>query len=294
MFAKLFLSLTACLTLLACSDSSKPPAANQGGTSGSNTGGAGPPSAVGSLGSLAGSAGNSETGGRGGGATTGGDAAADALIVPAGVTVSPTPGGNGVFNVTALTLRQGASGAELYAAVKNVGNDKGCSPAFSIEVFDKTDQTLAVGVSGLLVQSFFRISDGSETIAACVAPGEVSMVAIKGLPADLVLEDVGRIDYRLNYWNLDAVPIAGVGITGVRAVTGAAGVTYTGTFSNGFDVPMSTPSVAVFAINRVGRPLGVAVANSAAELAPGESWEFETNTVTEAGTDQVAFPAGGP
>jgi len=268
MLAKSFLSLAACLMLLsACSDGSTAPSASAGGSGGSD--------------------GGHDTG-------MGGASGAEPLIIPEGITVSPTPGGNGVFNVIALTLREGTSGAELYAAVKNEGDEKGCSPAFSVEIFDKADQTLAVGVSGLLVQSFFRLTDGSSTIAACVAPGEVSMVAIKGLPADLSLQDVGRIDYRLNYWNLDAVPIAGVSIHDVQPVMRGAGVAYTGTFVNGFDVSMDSPSVNVFPINRVGRPLGVAVARRSAELAPGDSWEFDTDSVTETGVDQVAFAATGP
>jgi hypothetical protein len=265
MFAKSFLSLAACLTLLsACSDGSTAPSAGAGGSGGGHDAG------------------------------IGGASGAEPLIIPEGVTVSPTPGGNGVFNVIALTLRQGTSGAELYAAVKNEGDEKGCSPAFTVEIFDKTEQMLAVGVSGLLVQSFFRLTDGSSTIAACVAPGEVSMVAIKGLPPDLRLDDVGRIAYRLNYWNLDAVPIAGVNINDVQPVMLDAGVGYAGTFVNGFDVSMDSPSVNVFPINRVGRPLGVAVGRRSAELAPADSWEFETDTVTETGVDQVAFPASGP
>ena len=119
----------------------------------------------------------------------------------------PRPGGNGVFNVTALTLRQLPSGSELYAAVRNDGDTPACSPAFSIEIFDKTEQMVAVDVSGLLVHRFYRLTDGSDTIAACVAPGEVSMVALKSLPSDLGLEGaVTRL--HLNYWVLDVAPTA--------------------------------------------------------------------------------------
>src|SRR4051794_33258379 len=55
------------------------------------------------------------TGGPGG--STGGDS----LIVPDGLEVSPRPGINSVFNVTALTLKPTPNGADLYAAVRNDG-----------------------------------------------------------------------------------------------------------------------------------------------------------------------------
>jgi hypothetical protein len=224
----------------------------------------------------------------------GGNEPGDALIVPEGLAVTALPGGNGVFNVLALTLRRGANNTEVYAALRNDGTTPACSPAFSIEVFDKTDQSMAAAVGGLLVQRFYRLADGTDTIAACVAPGDVTMVAITDLPAELAIEDVGHVVYWSNYWVLDVVPSAGITITDVRAVARGDGVGYTGTLVNGFDVPVASPSVAIFPVNRRGRPLGAALGRGTSAVPPGGSWNFETSSVSEAGVDHAAYPAGGP
>ncbi len=218
----------------------------------------------------------------------------DAAIIPRDLTVTARAGGNGVLSVLALTLRKGAEGGELYAAVKNVGDTPACSPAFSVELFDKDEQSLGQSVGGLLVRRFYRLTDGSETIAACVAPGDVSMIALTELPLALAAEDVARVEYWCNYWVLDVTPIPGIDISSLRAVSRDAGVAYTGTFVNRFEVPMSSPSVAVFPLNRAGRPLSVAMSRAAAELPPGGSWDFETSSVSERGVAQAAYPTGGP
>lgn len=216
-----------------------------------------------------------------------------ALIVPEGIAVAPLPGGNGVFDVTALTLRQGSSGTELYVAAKNDGDKPACSPSFSVDLLDANEQSLGAGVTGLLVRRFFRRTDDSGAVAACVAPGDVTMAAITDLPADIV-GDVGRVVYRCNYWVLDVTEIEGISISETRSVARGAGTAYRGTLVDGFDVPLSDPAVAIFPLNRAGRPLGVARGSSSIEVAPGGRWEFETDTVSEPGVDQAAYPAHGP
>ena len=203
-------------------------------------------------------------------------------------------GGCGVLHVTALTLRQGPSNAELYVALRNDGSAPACSPAFTAEVFDKSEQSLAQGLGGLLVQHFYRLADGSGTIAACVGPGDISMIAIRDLPSELVLEDVSQVVYRCNYWALKVTPIAGISISDVKAVARDGGVTYTGTLVNELDVALNDPSVAIFPVNSVGRPLGVALSGATLQLPPGGSWQFETNSVGDPGVDQAVYPASGP
>jgi hypothetical protein len=206
--------------------------------------------------------------------------------------VTALAGGSGVLDVIALTLRRGANGAELFVALKNRGEVPACSAAVSVELFDKTEQSMAVGIGGLLTQRFYRLIDGSGSIAACVAPGDVSMAAVTDLPADLVLEAVGHIVYRCPYFALEVVPIDGLTVSQVTTVVDKAGTAYTGTLVNGLDVVVSNPSVTVFPVNRVGRPLGMATGNSAIEIVPGGRWAFETNRVDERGEDYFAFPAG--
>lgn len=220
------------------------------------------------------------------------DTGDETLIVPEGLSVTALAGGNGVLEVIALTLRKGPDSTEVYVALKNEGDIPACSAAVSVELFDKTEQSLAAGIGGLLTQHFYRRTDGSGTIAACVAPGDVTIAAVTDLPSDIVVEDVGYVVYRCPYFALDVVPIAGLTVRQVKSVTGSAGTTYTGSLVNGLDVAVSNPSVTVFPVNRVGRPLGVATGSGTVEIQPGGSWAFETSAVGERGADYFAYPAG--
>jgi len=221
----------------------------------------------------------------------GGDAGDTALIVPASLNVIPRPGINSVFNIIALTLKLGSNGAELYAAVRNDGDVVACNPSFSVDLRDKDDLTLGTGVSGLLSWRFYRFTD---TIASCLAPGDVTMVAIQSLSLDAPIEAVVSAVYQSNYWgNLDIVAIDGVGLTGVKAVARSPGVAYTGSLVNGLDVELSNPTVAVFPLNAVGRPLGVAYGSGSVVLPRCGTWDFETSP-SEAGVGFDAYPMGGP
>jgi hypothetical protein len=217
----------------------------------------------------------------------------DALIAPASLNVTARAGGCGVLDLVALTLQRGADNGELYAALRNNGVSPACSPSFSFEAFDADGQPVATGLGGLLVKRFYRLTDGSQTVAGCVGPGDVAMVAITDLPAELELEDVDEVVYGCNFWMLDVSPIDGISIGDVKVVTRGRSTAYAGALFNGLDVTLSSPSVAVFPVNSVGRPLGVAFSNGVVDVPPGGSWEFETNTVNEAGVDSAAYPAHG-
>jgi hypothetical protein len=217
----------------------------------------------------------------------------DLRIAPAGLNVTARSGGCGVLSMVGLTLRRGIDNGELYAAFKNDGTSPACSPSFSVEIFDKAEQPLATGLGGLLVDGFYRLKDGSETVAGCVGPGDTAMVAITDLPAELALEDVGQVIYGCNFWILEVSPIEGISISDVKRVRHGGGVSYTGALVNGLDVALSSPAVAVFSLNGAGRPLGVAFGKGAVDVPPGASWQFETHLVMEAGVDWAAYPAHG-
>lgn len=218
----------------------------------------------------------------------------EALIFPERLGVSALAGKSGVFELTALTLQMGARGGELYAALRNDGDAPACSPALSVELFDRAEQSLAVGVGGLLLRRFYRLTDGSGSLAACAAPGDVSMVALTDLPADLVLADVDHVVYSLNYWNLGLAPLGDLSVTEVRSMARDGGVAYAGALVNGLDLALTKPAVAIFPVNRGGRPLGVAYGRGSDRVLPGESWHFETNVINQDGTGQAAYPAAGP
>lgn len=220
-----------------------------------------------------------------------GDDTDDALIVPEGLSVAALSGGNGVLNLKGLTLRKGPSSTELYAALRNDGDVPACHAAFSVELFDKSEQSLAAGINGLLTSHFYRLTDGSGTVAACVGPGDVTMAAVLDLPADLPIDDVGFAIYRCPYFALDVVPIDGLAISSVTSVSRGTATAFAGTFVNGLDVAVKNPSATVFPTNRVGRPLGVATASGTDEIPPGGSWSFETDTVDAPGAFHSAYPA---
>jgi len=274
MIAKSLLTLTALSLVVGCSSSE-----NQG-----------TPGAAGSAG--LGASGAAGTPASGGGTSD------DPLVVPATLTVAPHAGNNSVFQVTALTLRQGAGGAELYAAVKNVGSIAGCNVSFSVSLFDKDGGTVGNGISGLMVRRYFAGTDDSVAVAGCVSPGDVTMVAITDLYLEIPIEDVRSLDYMSQYWSLTkVVPIAGVSLTGVEAVTLGSGVAYRGTLVNGLDTELTGPTVAVFPLDARGRPLGVAYggsSKSSVTVPPSGTWDFETAATDDAGVGFDAYPMGGP
>lgn len=218
----------------------------------------------------------------------------DSRIVPLGVEVRPHAAGCSTLEVTALTLQAESNRTCLYAALENRGDVIACSPSFTVELFDRDEQSLGTSLGGLLVRRFYRLTDGTETLAACVAPGDVTMIAITDLPAPLKLDDVSHVDYRCSYWRLDVVPAGTLDFSDVRSVPRAGGMAYAGKLLNDSSVVLENPALAVFPVNRVGRPLGVALGSGSVSVPSGSSWDFETETVDATGARQVAFPTHGP
>lgn len=217
----------------------------------------------------------------------GGDAA---RIVPEGLTVSALPGGNGVLDLVALTLRELNGQVELYAALKNVGDRPACDAALGVELFDAQRRSLAAGINGVLAQRFYRRTDGSGAIASCVAPGDVAMATVTDLSSAVERSEVSSVVYRCPYFALDVEPIRGLDVQSIERMKRDDGTAFTGTFVNQFDRTVSRAAVTVFPVDEVGRPLGLVSATSEADLAPGESWQFETAATDQPGVDAAAFP----
>jgi hypothetical protein len=213
-------------------------------------------------------------------------------IVPEQLAVKALPGGNGVLDVTAVTLQRAARGPELYVALRNNGDRPACDAAVAVELFDAGEQSLAAGIGGLRAEHFFRRTDGSGAIVNCVAPGDVAMADVKDLPSDLAIDDLRFLLYRCPYFALDVEPIDGLPIRGLKSVTRNHQTTYTGTLVNLFDRTLSQAAVFVFPVNRVGRPLSVATDSSEAEVEPDGRWAFATAAIDAEGVHALAYPAG--
>ena len=211
-------------------------------------------------------------------------------IVPEALTVSALPGGNGVLDVVALTLRRAGDRTEIYAALENHGDTPACDAAFAVELFDSAQQSQAAGINGLLARSFYRRTDGSGAIASCVAPGDVAMAAITDLTSEVAVADVSTIVYHCPYFALDVEPIAGLDVHALQSLTRDGATAYAGTFVNQFDLTVSRAAVSVFPVNRVGRPLGMVSAIDSDDIGPEKSWDFQTDTTDEPGEASAAYP----
>lgn len=198
----------------------------------------------------------------------------------------------GTLVVTASTLTQGPNGFELYAAVENQGELPLCSAAMMVEFYDQADLLIGTASGGVHSGRRFQFTDGSGTTVFCVAPGQTAVAALTELPEDLVLKDLKYMGYRCPAFALDALEeLDNATLSDIAASTPdtGTGTVYTGTLANQTTSAASYATVLIFPVNRVGRPLGIAIASEAVGLAPGEAWTFETSAVTDSGEDYLAF-----
>ena len=219
----------------------------------------------------------------------------DALIVPEGLPVTLEEGGAGVFNLFALTLRDEPGGLALYAALKNTDSSStpACDAALRVTLYDKSNQEIGMFINGLYTSHFYlyTTSSNATTIAACASAGDIAMTRIDTVATDITVADIGSIVYYYSYFALDAVLTDGLTVSQLTPVTTGAGTSYTGTVVNQLSMMVSQPSVAVFPVNSVGRPLGLAKAGDDSQVPPGGSWTFQTTTIDTPGVNEVAFPS---
>jgi hypothetical protein len=235
------------------------------------------------------------------GATTGtaGTPGDDRRFVPEGLAFTRLDGENERLNLLTLTLRASVDGTELFLAVRNEGDDFACDANITIEFLDSNDQSLAAWIGGLYVAQLFTRSDDPSSVLSCLEPGEVGMAGATELPESVRAGDVATLVYHFSYFAgdvlpFDLIPITELQVTGVEAFKTAIGSGFRGTFENGFDVPVSGPTVTIFPTNGVGRPLGIAQVSEQVEIAAGGHWEFETSVVNDPGVAHVVFAGASP
>ncbi len=294
MLTKILLVLAVALFFpLACSSGApEGPAGSTGGSAG--TIGVGAAGVAGAAAPDGGAGVAAPDGGDAGGAPCGPNSD-HALIVPAGLNVSLEAGGAGVLDLFALTLQEGPNGLELYAALNNDGDVPACDAALKVFLYDAAGNPLGDFINGLYTSHFYLYTptDGSAAeIAACASPGDVTMTEI-AIPAsdDIALGDVASVVYYYSYFALDAVLIDGLTVSEVNPVTTTAGTAYTGTVVNDLDMMVSGPSIAIFPLNCVGRPLGIVSGSDASVVPAGGSWTFQTNSVDTPGVSYAAYPS---
>jgi hypothetical protein len=223
------------------------------------------------------------------GEALGGD---DQLFVPADLPNSNQDGQDVGLVLVAFTLVQEASGPAFYAAVQNVWSTPLCEAGMMIDFYDRSGQLVGSAAGVLQSGQFYQLTDGSGTIIPCVAPGQIAMTGETGLPDTIVIDQLGSLVHLFPSFNVAVTPAGDLSVSGLQAVSGAAGTTYAGVVGNQIGATVSNPSAAIFPVNRVGRPLGMAIASTTTGLAAGASWVFQTDAVTDPGAGQVGFASG--
>jgi hypothetical protein len=233
--------------------------------------------------------------GGGPGSTGDGDGAAgqqtdDRLFVPESLPNTNLNGQDEGLVLVAFTLVQEASGASLYAAVRNDADTPLCQPGMTTDFYDRSDQLITSVGSVVQTDRLYRLEDG--TILSCMAPGQVAMTAAIGLPDIVIVEELAYLKHLFPAFILQGiVPIPGLAISDVQVVATEVGHAYAGKLDNGLDVAVGAPHVTVFPLNRVGRPLGVATSDGQSDLPAGGTWSFRTNSVKDTGAGYAAFPS---
>jgi len=226
------------------------------------------------------------------GTGAGGVSGDERLFVPEGLPNTPWEGEVGVaLKMVASTLVQGPTGgAVFYAAVKNDGATPACNAGMMIDFIDKGGQTVATVGTALLSKQLYRFS--ADAVLACIDPGQVAMAAVTNLPAELAIGDLATLKHTFPTFGVDGiVALGGLTVSQLQVHTVSGGSAYTGTLTNPLDVVARNPSVTIFPVNRVGRPLGAAASSAMIDVPPGGSWSFETTTVTDVGVDYAAYPS---
>jgi hypothetical protein len=223
--------------------------------------------------------------------SNGGTLGDDSIALPEGLPNTLQDGEVGVaLTLIAFTLTQGDHGPELYTAVRNDGHTPACEAGITTYFIDKADRLVATVGSVLQTAQFYQLDTGK--IIRCLDPGQIAMSGSTELPANIELSELAALKHAFPAFTIDGiVPVAALTVDAVQVVNTAAGSAYAGTLSNHLTLPATQPSIAIFPLNRAGRPLGMATASDATELLPAGTWQFQTSTVRDSGVDYAAFPS---
>jgi hypothetical protein len=256
--------------------------AQSGGTAGETGGG--------SAGAAAGTGGSG--GLSGGGGQAGGSSAATAFVpdVPeeyVGKIVSPG------MEVVAHTAREAGINKEWLMAVKNTGTAHLCAIDVSFSFLDANGAKLGSATSVPLDIPVERGNGGKGGHTNCLAPGKIGMLKDTLSLLDVDVSKIAKVTHEFGAIILsDAMPTDDIKVTDVQAVAGnISGQVFSGTLKNDAATGVKNPSVAVYGLNAVGRPLFSSEAIELVSIAAGTSWMFKTTgSFTEQFSDYAAYP----
>lgn len=234
-----------------------------------------------------------------GGALLGaGGMTADAeLFVPSRVGFSELADEGEGVDVVAATLGVGMTGhLELLLALFNGGDTGACSGGVGIEFFDVNEQSLGTTEAIMYGAGLYRADDLNQVVG-CVDPGQRGMAAATNINAGIELEDVAFVVYHFTYFSTEfftggLTPLTQFTVDHVMRVESAAGSGFSGVLRNGLEATVEEPTVVVFALDAVGRPVATASVTREAPLLPDEQWEFLTSPVINPGVGEVAYALG--
>ncbi len=213
----------------------------------------------------------------------------DLLFVPVGLSDISGDGTDRGLTLVAFTLVQDATGLKLFAAVKNESDTPSCEAGMTTDFVDKAGNVVTSSGSVLLSGKLYQLTDG--TIISCIDPGQVAMTASTDLPSSMTIDQLGYLRHLFPAFTVaGVVPIPGLSVSDVQTVATDAGTAYMGKVTNGLGLTVSAPSVTIFPVNRVGRPLGAATSSTTSDLPHGSTWTFTTNAVDDPGVDYAAYP----
>ncbi len=218
------------------------------------------------------------------------DAGDDRLFVPQGLPNTNGDGQDVGLVLVAFTLVPGAAGPSFFAAVQNVLTTPLCEPGMMISFYDQNAELVGTAASVLQSGRFYQLGDG--TVIPCVDPGQIAMTGETGLPNTIVIDQLGSLVHLFPSFNVDVVPAGDLTVSGIAAAAADGGTGYVGNVVNQIGSMLSSPNVAIFPVNRVGRPLGMATATTTTDLPAGGTWAFQTGAVDDAGVGEVAYASG--
>jgi hypothetical protein len=233
----------------------------------------------------------------GSGSATGGTPGEGELFVPARIKFSESADEGEGVDVVAATLDVGPSGQlQVLLALFNGAETGACSGGVGIEFFDLDEQPLGTATANMYGAGLYR-ADEYNLAVGCIDPGQRGMAAATDIDAAIALQEVASVVYRFTYFSTEffaggLTPLTQFTVDSVMRVESAAGSGFSGVLHNGLEATVEEPTVIVFALDAVGRPVATVEVTGDEPLLPHEQWEFLTSPVFNAGVSEVTYALG--